>query len=106
MCTSHPVVWPSPQGPGCDSGGHTLSGQLPSVPGWLQESCSPGPHGSRGPLFPGQSACSAAAERDALSHLQSAKTALKATTSEDPLLFDKSQDAVYLVLKDYIFQAT
>lgn len=66
MCTTHPDVWPSPQGPGCDSGGHTLSVQLPSVPEWPQESCSPGSRDSRGLLFPGESACSAATEPDAL----------------------------------------
>lgn len=66
MCTTHPVVWPSPRGPGCDSGGHTLSVQLPLVPEWPLESCSHGPRGSTCPLFPGESACSAAAEQDAL----------------------------------------
>lgn len=74
---THPVVWPSPQGPGCDSGGHTLSVQLPSELRWPRESCCPGLPDSRGPLFPGESACSAAAEPDALSHLSSAKTELK-----------------------------
>lgn len=74
-CTTHVALWPSPQVPGCDSGGHTPSVQLPSVPEWPPENYSPGPRDSTGPLFPGESARSAAVEQDALWHHHSAKKA-------------------------------
>lgn len=90
MCTTHPVVWPSPQEPGCDSGGHTLSVQLPLVPGWPLENCSPGPRDSTGPVCPGESACSAAAEQDAPWCCQSAKTALSGSSWEDIVSHIKS----------------